>query len=225
MRKWFALGAAVLTEGTATVTLKAAQQAPGWYALTAAGYLGAFCLFLLCLRLGMRIGVAYGIRWAGVVTVTALVSAAVYDEAVTLAIGAGIVLSVAGILAIELGSRSARGRSQRGHIGNWALLIRAVVTETRATTSSRAAERLTGSLRAIPIAGGYVLAILMMSLALRRELALGVSYAIWASGGVVLTAVLARVISHKPLGRVMVAGILLVAAAVLTLVGLDDHWY
>jgi hypothetical protein len=59
-----------------------------------------------------------------VVTLTAVASAAVYDdEAVTLASGVGIVLTVAGILAIELGSQNSQRRCDRGQGINWLLLI------------------------------------------------------------------------------------------------------
>lgn len=222
---WFALGATIATESTATVALKAAQDVAGWYAVVAAGYLASFGLFAFCLRLGVRAGIAYGIRWAGVVALTAVVSAAVYDdEAVTLAIAMGVVLIVAGILAIKLGTQNSQRRRERGRGNNWVLLIRAGISEARAGTSPHVAERLTTNLWVAPIVGGYAFSFVAMSLALRHELAVGVAYAIWASIAVVLTAVLAHVVSRTPLTQTMLAGILLVAAAILILTILDSSW-
>jgi len=147
----------------------------------------------------MRIGSACGGKGAGGVSATLLLSAAVDDEAVTTAIGLGIVLIVAGILAIELGSQDAQNRRARAHRTNWVFLIGAIVTETGATTPPRATEGLTKRLWTIPIACGYLLAFLVVSLGLRQVFALGVTYAAWAAAGAVLTAVLAKAIFHAPL--------------------------
>jgi small multidrug resistance pump len=108
MRKWFVLAAAIGSEVAATLALKAALDHPAWYALVVAGYVAAFAFLAVCLRLGMQIGVAYGIWGAGGVTVTAVLSAVIYGEPLTALMGLGIALIIAGVLTVELGSQHAQ---------------------------------------------------------------------------------------------------------------------
>ncbi|TDL42533.1 DMT family transporter [Kocuria rosea] len=97
--------AAVLAEVAATLSLKAALDEPAWYVLVVTGYLAAFTLLAAVLRRGMPVGVAYGV-WAALgVMLTALAAAVVYGERLSPAVLAGIVLVVAGVLCVELGSR------------------------------------------------------------------------------------------------------------------------
>lgn len=107
MKKWLVLAAAIGSEVAATLALKAALDHPAWYVLVAAGYLAAFGFLAVCLRLGMQIGVAYGIWGAGGVTVTAVLSALIYGEPLTALMGLGIALIIAGVLIVELGSQQA----------------------------------------------------------------------------------------------------------------------
>ena len=107
MRKWLMLAAAIGSEVAATLALKAALDHPAWYVLVAAGYVAAFAFLAVCLRLGMKIGVAYGIWGAGGVTVTAVLSAVIYGEPLTALMGLGIALIIAGVLTVELGSQQA----------------------------------------------------------------------------------------------------------------------
>jgi small multidrug resistance pump len=107
MKKWLMLSAAIGSEVAATLALKAALDQPAWYALVAAGYLAAFGFLSICLRLGMAIGVAYGIWGAGGVTLTAVLSALIYGEPLTALMGLGIALIIAGVLTVELGSQRA----------------------------------------------------------------------------------------------------------------------
>lgn len=106
--KWLTLSAAIGSEVAATIALKAALSHPGWYALVTVGYIAAIALLTICLRMGMTIGVAYGIWGAGGVTLTALLSAVIFDEPLTLLMGLGIALIIAGVLTIELGSQKAQ---------------------------------------------------------------------------------------------------------------------
>lgn len=107
MKKWLTLAAAITAEVTATLSLKAALDHSAWFVLVGAGYLVAFALLAVCLRLGMTIGVAYGIWGAGGVTATALLSALIFSEPLTLLMGGGIVLIIAGVLTVELGAQKA----------------------------------------------------------------------------------------------------------------------
>ncbi len=105
MRKWWLLGAAIVVEVAATLSLRASQDHSAWLIVVAAGYLGAFVLLTWVLRAGLSIGVAYGI-WGALGTAgTAVLAAAIFGDPFTWPIGAGVGLIVAGVLLVELGSR------------------------------------------------------------------------------------------------------------------------
>ena len=55
----------------------------------------------------MALGVAYGIWGALGVALTAVMSALIFDEALTALMGLGIALIIAGVLTVELGSQAA----------------------------------------------------------------------------------------------------------------------
>jgi small multidrug resistance pump len=114
VRTWLLLLAAVVSEVTASLSLKAALDEPALYAVVAVGYVSAFALLAVVLARGMALGVAYGVWGALGVASTALLSAAVFDEPLTPVMGAGLALIVAGVLTIELGSQAARRRAEPG---------------------------------------------------------------------------------------------------------------
>lgn len=107
MKKWLLLGVAIVAEVSASLALKAALEHPAWYALVAVGYLAAFVFLTLVLRLGLSIGVAYGIWGAMGVALTAVMSAVVFGEPLTPMMICGMALVVGGVLCVELGSRAA----------------------------------------------------------------------------------------------------------------------
>lgn len=98
----------------------------------------------------------------------------------------------------------------------WLYLTVAILTEVSATLSLRMAAQPGGSRRWYAAVGtGYLIAFTMLALALRDGMALGVAYGVWAAAGVALTAVASRVLFREPLTRVMMAGIVLIAAGVM----------
>lgn len=106
MRKWLLLGAAIVVEVAATLSLRASQDHSAWLAVVVAGYIGAFVLLTLVLRAGLSIGVAYGI-WGALGTVgTAVLAAAIFGDPFTWPIGVGIGLIIAGVLLVEMGARN-----------------------------------------------------------------------------------------------------------------------
>ena len=113
MKRALLLVAAILAEVSASLSLKAAMSAPWLYAWTVAGYTLAFVLLGMLLRAGLALGVAYGLWGAGGVALTALASAAIFGEALTPRIGLGLVLVIAGVLCVELGSQRVRRRALR----------------------------------------------------------------------------------------------------------------
>jgi small multidrug resistance pump len=107
MTKWALLVAAIVTEVTASLSLKAAIDHAALYAVVVLGYVASFSLLAGVLRRGMPLGVAYGTWGALGVALTAIMSARLFDETVTSLMWVGMALVVAGVLLVELGSRSA----------------------------------------------------------------------------------------------------------------------
>lgn len=101
------LAGAILCEVAATLSLKGSETAPALFAVVVVGYLAAFALLAAVLKRGMALGAAYGIWGASGVALTALLSALIFDETITLVMVGGLVLVIAGVLLIETGSHSA----------------------------------------------------------------------------------------------------------------------
>ncbi|MGU3433068.1 DMT family transporter [Actinomycetes bacterium M1A6_2h] len=89
---------------TATLSLKGAQTHPVLYAVVVAGYLAGFVGLALVLKRGMGLGAAYGIWGASGVALTAVFSALVFGEALTVVMLCGIALIIAGVVLVESGS-------------------------------------------------------------------------------------------------------------------------
>lgn len=96
----------------------------------------------------------------------------------------------------------------------WLLVAGAILLEVLGTLALRMS---TTGRRAwyLAVAGGYLAAFLLLTLALEEGLALGVVYGVWAASGVALTAVASRILFGEPLTPTMVGGIVLIAAGVL----------
>ncbi len=101
---WLLLLSAIVCEVVATLCLKVALTHPALYVVVVVGYVAAFALLSLVLRTGMPLGAAYGIWSACGVALTALLATLVLDESLTPLMGVGIVVIVAGVLMVELGS-------------------------------------------------------------------------------------------------------------------------
>jgi len=107
LRRWLLLGAAIASEVTGSLSLKAALENPGWYALVVAGYVASFVFLSLGLRAGLSLGVACGIWGALGVASTAILAAVIFGEPLTPVMLLGMVLIIGGVLTVELGSRRA----------------------------------------------------------------------------------------------------------------------
>ena len=73
-----------------------------WLLPLVVGYLASFWLLSLSLSLGMPVGIAYGIWSACGVALVAVIAKFVFGEPLTLLMGAGIALIIAGVVMIEL---------------------------------------------------------------------------------------------------------------------------
>ena len=99
----------------------------------------------------------------------------------------------------------------------WVLLALAICIEVVATLCLKASAGLTKPVFAVVVAVGYLAAIVLLSLALRRGIPLGVAYGVWAGIGVAAVAVLSIPVFGDSLTAVQGAGIALIAAGVIAL--------
>lgn len=112
MTKWWLLGGAIVCEVAASLSLQAAITHPLWYIVVVIGYVTAFSLLALLLRRGAAIGVVYGIWGASGVVLTAALAAVLFGQPLTPTMIAGIVLVMAGVLCVEVGSQKAQARAR-----------------------------------------------------------------------------------------------------------------
>lgn len=108
MRGALLLLGAIIAEVSGSLSLKGALEIPALYAVVAVGYVGAFTLLAFVLRTGMPLGVAYGVWAASGVALTALLSLVLFDEPLTPLMGLGIIVVMAGVLCVEIGSQAAQ---------------------------------------------------------------------------------------------------------------------
>lgn len=106
MTAWLLLLGAIAAEIVGTLSLRASDgltRLP-WLGGTAVGYVLAFVLLAQVLKLGMPVGIAYGI-WAGLgVAITAVAGRLIWDDPLTWTMALGIVLIIGGVLLVETGS-------------------------------------------------------------------------------------------------------------------------
>lgn len=102
---WLLLGAAIVFEVASTLSLRiAAGGRRVWYIPVVIGYVIAFALLSGTLQAGMPLGVAYGVWTAAGIVLTALLSRALFREALTPLMLAGMGMIAAGVLLVELGA-------------------------------------------------------------------------------------------------------------------------
>ena len=104
------------------------------------------------------------------------------------------------------------GTTGRG-VCAWPALGGAIVSEVLATLALRQALNHPGFYIVVGI--GYALAVILLSLALRAGMPLGVAYGLWGAVGVALTAVLSMLVFGEPLTVLVAFGIALIMAGVL----------
>lgn len=99
-----ALAGAIVAEVTGTLSLRQASEGKKrWWLAVVLCYAVAFTLLGLTLRLGVPLGVAYGIWAAAGVALIAILGWLLFKEPLTWVMSLGIVLIVGGVLFIELG--------------------------------------------------------------------------------------------------------------------------
>lgn len=99
----------------------------------------------------------------------------------------------------------------------WLTLAAAILVEVAATLSLRASDGFRNKKWLIPVILGYIVAFALIYVTFSLGMPVGVAYGVWSAAGVALVAVVARVLFDDPLTLVMVAGIGLIIAGVLTI--------
>lgn len=103
---WLLLMVAIAAELVGTLSLRASDgltRLP-WVGVTVVAYILSFALLAQVLRLGMPVGIAYGI-WAGLgVAITAVAGRLIWDDPLTWTMALGIALIIGGVLLVETGS-------------------------------------------------------------------------------------------------------------------------
>ncbi|MBB2890254.1 DMT family transporter [Flexivirga oryzae] len=105
----------------------------------------------------------------------------------------------------------------------WTMLLGAIVLEVAATLSLRASDGLRQLTWLIPIVIGYGGSFVLLAQVLKEGMPVGVAYGVWSAIGVVLTALLGKVIFSDPLTARMGLGIVLVIGGVVLLESESAH--
>ncbi|HEV7792300.1 MAG TPA: multidrug efflux SMR transporter [Pseudonocardia sp.] len=106
---WVLLAGAILSEVLATISLRLSEGFSKAIPSTVVvvGYLLSFVLLAQVLKRGLSVGVAYGI-WAAVgVSLVALIGAVFLGESLTWIQVGGLVLVIAGVVAVQSGASAA----------------------------------------------------------------------------------------------------------------------
>ena len=93
----------------------------------------------------------------------------------------------------------------------------AIGIEVVATLSLRASDGFRKKAWIAPIVVGYLVSFYLLWLSLSLGMPVGIAYGMWTACGVALVAVIARFLFAEPLTWVMVLGIALIVAGVLTI--------
>jgi small multidrug resistance pump len=99
----------------------------------------------------------------------------------------------------------------------WLALAGAIVVEVFATMSLRASDGFRKKVWIVPVVAGYLASFWLLWVALSLGIPVGIAYGVWSACGVALVAVIARLLFSEPLTWVMVLGIGLIVAGVLTI--------
>jgi small multidrug resistance pump len=99
----------------------------------------------------------------------------------------------------------------------WLALAGAILVEVFATLSLRASDGFRKKAWIAPVVAGYLASFYLLWVSLSLGMPVGIAYGVWTACGVALVAVIARFLFAEPLTWVMVLGIGLIVAGVLTI--------
>ena len=99
---------------------------------------------------------------------------------------------------------------------HWLLLIAAVVFETIGTTALKASDGFTRLAPSAVVVVAYGLSFWLLATVL-RTMPVGVAYAVWSGLGIVLIALIARILFGQVLDAPALIGIALIAAGIMVI--------
>ena len=99
----------------------------------------------------------------------------------------------------------------------WLTLAGGIVLEVLSTLGLRASDGFRKRVWIAPVLLGYVASFSLVSWTLSLGMPVGIAYGVWSACGVALVALLARALFDEPLTPLMIAGIALIIAGVLTI--------
>lgn len=99
----------------------------------------------------------------------------------------------------------------------WLLLGGAIVSEVTGTVALRLSEGFTRLVPSGVVVVGYLTAIFLLSLVLKRGMSIGVAYGVWAAAGVALVALVGAMFLGDRLTWIQIGGLVLVMGGVLAL--------
>ena len=99
----------------------------------------------------------------------------------------------------------------------WLTLAGAILVEVCATLSLRASDGFRKKVWIAPMLIGYLVSFTLLSVTLSQGMPVGIAYGVWSAAGVALIAVIARAVFNEPLTPLMMGGIGLIIAGVLTI--------
>lgn len=99
----------------------------------------------------------------------------------------------------------------------WLTLAGGIVLEVLSTLCLRASDGFRNRAWIAPVIVGYVASFALISWTLSLGMPVGIAYGVWSACGVALVAVLAKWLFGEPLTPLMIGGIALIVAGVLTI--------
>ena len=99
----------------------------------------------------------------------------------------------------------------------WLTLAAGIVLEVLSTLGLRASDGFRKRAWIAPVVIGYVASFAFISWTLSLGMPVGVAYGVWSASGVALVALMGKVLFGEPLTPMMLAGIALIIAGVLTI--------
>jgi small multidrug resistance pump len=99
----------------------------------------------------------------------------------------------------------------------WWALVGAIAIEVVATLSLRASDGLRRKGWIAPVIFGYLASFYLLWVSLSLGMPVGIAYGVWTACGVALVAIIARFLFSEALTWLMVLGIALIVAGVLTI--------
>jgi small multidrug resistance pump len=99
----------------------------------------------------------------------------------------------------------------------WLTLAGGILLEVLSTLGLRASDGFRKRAWIAPVLVGYVASFALISQTLALGMPVGIAYGVWSACGVAAVAVLAKVLFGEPLTPVMIGGIALIIAGVLTI--------